>query len=118
MPLPQTFHRMSTKVKKFISNRHCRVRALGSPNPRTDCSDTLEKPASGYKSKEKQREIGHHLNLWSPLKQKTQAVSGTQLTANPFFVFVLGVFFVCCDHYPDLTFYSFQEWFQKLPLFC
>ena len=79
MPIHQTLHRVSTKVKKFISNQQQR-RVLGS--------NTFEKLATVYKSKEKQKDFRHHphhlLNLWSPFKLKTQSVSGMNLTLTHF----------------------------------
>jgi hypothetical protein len=92
MPLHQTLHRLSTKVKKIISNQqqqHYRLRVPGSQteNPLNLHTDTLEEPATSTsnKSKEKEKEFRHHhnpqpLSLWSSLKLKptTQSVSGMQ----------------------------------------
>ena len=90
MPIHQTLHRVSTKIKKFISNQQQR-RVLGcqTQNPCNPLyTNTFEKLATVYKSKEKQKDFRHHphhlLNLWSPFKLKTQSVSGMNLTLTHF----------------------------------
>lgn len=91
MPLPQTLHRISTKVKKILkSNKHYRLRVLDSQHPRNPCTDILEKQATIYKSKEKEKFIRQiHHNIWRPLKLKTQSASGMQLITTTIF-FLLG----------------------------
>lgn len=121
MPIPQTLHRVSTKVKKFLSCGHYRLRA-GSQNPcHSRGEKNLEKPAPIGKSIEKGREIKHHFNLWDPLKQKTKSVSGIKLTSIPFVFFFLGF---CCmiisvgKMSARSTLLFPQEWFPKRPLSC
>ena len=72
MPLPQSLHRISTKVRKIILfNKHYRLRVQDSQNPSNPCADNLEKPATIYKSKERGRGIKRiNHNIWRPLKLK------------------------------------------------
>ena len=91
MPIHQTLHRVSTKVKKFISNQQQLIRVVGSQtqNPCNPIyTNTFEKLATDYKSKTKQKDFRHHphhlLNLWSPFKLKTQSVSGMNLALTHF----------------------------------
>lgn len=90
MPIHQTLHRVSTIVKKFISNQQQRrVLCSQTQNPCNPFyTNTFEKLATDYKSKEKQQDFGHHphhlLNLWSPFKLKTQSVSGMNLPLTHF----------------------------------
>jgi hypothetical protein len=89
MPIPHSLHRISTKVRKIIlCNKHYRLRVQDSQN---SC-DILEKQATIYKSKEKEKGIRliHH-NIWRPLKLKTQAVSGIYVACNNHHFLVAGI---------------------------
>lgn len=93
MPLPQTLHRISTKVKKILkSNKHYRLRVLDSQHPRNPRTDILEKQATIYKSKGKEKFIRQiHHNIWRPLKLKTQSASGMQLITTTIFFFLVSL---------------------------